>query len=202
MKTIDAKGKQCPLPLIMTKKALNEIADNETLVVLIDNETSAKNVKRFLEENNFKVNFEELGNEFKIIVNKTSEIPESSHVEEFCEIEVPKNQNYVIAFQKNQLGEGSEELGEILIKGFINTVPEIENKPNTLIFLNSGIFLALKDSPVIESLKKLENLGIDIHVCGTCLDYFKKKNEIVVGKVSNMYDILDSLSKASKVIYS
>ncbi len=99
------------------------------------------------------------------------------------------------------MGDGAEELGTILIKAFINTLPEMDLKPKKLIFLNSGIYLAVKDSPVLDTLKKLEQSGIEIISCGTCLDYYKKKEELGVGSVSNMYVILESLSKASKVIY-
>ena len=201
MKTVDAQGKMCPMPLIMTKKALSEISENETLEILIDNETSVKNVSRFLEEHNMGVAIEKQGNVFRLRVNKTGIIPEETRAEDFCETPMPVSSDYVIAVQKNKLGQGSDELGELLIKGFINTLPEIDNKPETLVFLNSGIFLALKGSPVIDSLSRLENEGTKILVCGTCLDYYQKKGELGVGIVSNMYDILNVLSHAAKVLY-
>ncbi len=201
MKTIDAKGKLCPTPLIMTKKALGEIAGEESLEVLIDNETSMKNVTRFLEDNGMKVLTKKRENVFHLFVNKTGEIPESTKVEDYCEVDLPKTSNVVIAIQRNRLGDGAEELGSILIKAFINTLPEVTVKPRTLVFLNSGIFLAISDSPVLDSLKKLENIGTEILVCGTCLDYYQKKADLSVGRVSNMYDILERLSQASHVIY-
>ncbi|RPH32625.1 MAG: sulfurtransferase-like selenium metabolism protein YedF [Bacteroidales bacterium] len=201
MKTVDAKGKLCPLPLIMTKKALNEIADNETLEILIDNETSMKNVTRFLADHGMNAHVEKKGNVFQLLVNKTGVVPESAAVGEYCEVENPIKSNLVIAFQRNRLGEGAEELGNILIKAFVNTLPEVTLKPKTLIFLNSGIFLALKDSLVLDSLKKMEENGVEVLVCGTCLDYYKKKEDLGVGKISNMYDILERLTKANSVVY-
>ena len=201
MKIVDAKGKLCPVPIIMTKKAINEIKENESLKILIDNETSVKNVKRFLEENGMKVNTEKKGNVFELTVNKTGDIPETTNAEDYCSIDDTKVSNYVVAIQRNRLGDGAEELGTILIKGFINTLPEVSLKPKTIVFLNSGIFLALKDSPVLESLKKLESLGVEILACGTCLDFYKKKEELGVGKISNMYDILEKLSHAGNVVY-
>jgi len=201
MKTIDAKGKLCPTPLIMTKKALGEMAGDESLEVLIDNETSMKNVTRFLEDNGLKVQTEKRENVFHLFVNKTGEIPESTKVEDYCEVDLPKTSNVVIAIQRNRLGDGAEELGTLLIKAFINTLPEVTVKPKTLVFLNSGIFLAVSDSPVLDSLRTLENNGTEILVCGTCLDYYQKKAELAVGRISNMYDILERLSQASHVIY-
>jgi selenium metabolism protein YedF len=99
------------------------------------------------------------------------------------------------------MGTGDDDLGKLLIKGFINTLPDIDLKPRTLVFLNAGIFLAINDSPVLDALKKLEQTGVKILVCGTCLDFFQRKQDLAVGVVSNMYDILDAMSKAEKVIY-
>lgn len=201
MRTVDAKGELCPKPLIMTKKALGEMGDNETLEVLIDNETSMKNVTRFLTDNGFTPSVRSEGDVFHVLVNKTGEMPESAPVEDYCEIDLPQKSNYVVAFQRDKLGDGAEELGKILIKAFINTLPEATNQPKSLVFLNAGIFLALNNSPVIESLVKLENSGVKIFVCGTCLDYYGEKPNVGVGIVSNMYDILEQLSSAGSVVY-
>lgn len=200
MKTVDAKGKLCPVPLIMTKKALTELQENESMDILLDNETSLSNVSHFLNEYKMQFSVEKQGKDITIHVNKTGIIPDNAKAEDFCAIPDKNISGYVIMIKSNRLGEGAEELGEILIRGFINTLPDIESKPDKIIFLNSGIFLSLKDSSVLESLKKLESYGIEILVCGTCLDYYNKKDQLGAGHISNMYDILESITKASKVI--
>ena len=144
MRTIDAKGELCPKPLIMTKKALGEIGDNEPLEILIDNETSMKNVIRFLADNGFNPSVRNEGKVFHVLVSKTGEMPENAPLEDYCEINLPQKSNYVVAFQRDKLGDGADELGKILIKAFINTLPEVTNQPKSLVFLNAGIFLALK----------------------------------------------------------
>jgi selenium metabolism protein YedF len=201
MKTVDAKGQLCPTPLIMTKKALGAMALSETLEVIIDNETSVKNVTRFLEDNSFAVKAEIKDGIHHLFVNKTGEMPESAPVDDYCEVPGSKQGNYVFAIQRNRLGDGDEELGKILIKALINTIVELDQLPKSILFLNSGIFLALNDSPVLTALQNLEQQGTEILVCGTCLDFYHKKEQLGVGKISNMYDILDRKSKASKVIY-
>jgi len=201
MRIVDARGQSCPIPLIMTKKALNQLPEGEALEILIDNETSAKNVSRFLEEHNMKPSAETEGKTIRLIIGQTAPIPTQTRAEDYCETPAPASVDFVIAFQKNTLGQGDDELGRLLIKGFINSLPEIDRKPSALVFLNSGIFLALQDSAVIESLSKLEKSGIKLLVCGTCLDYYHKKSELGVGVVSNMYEILDLLSQAPKVLY-
>ncbi|OPZ96477.1 MAG: DsrE/DsrF-like family protein [Bacteroidetes bacterium ADurb.Bin408] len=106
-----------------------------------------------------------------------------------------------MVFKQNKMGHGADDLGTILMKAFVNTLPELNYKPKTLIFLNTGIYLALNDSPVIEALKNAEKQGVNILVCGTCLNYFGKKDDLGVGIVSNMYDIMECMSKADKVIH-
>jgi selenium metabolism protein YedF len=201
MKLVDAKGKLCPLPLIMTKKALLEAGENASLRILVDNETSMKNVTHFLEDHRMEVKVKKDGDVYEILVGKTGRIEESTDAAAYCASPAAEGNTYVVAVQRDRLGDGDEALGKILVKAFINTLPEIAQVPQTIVFLNAGIFLALKDSPVIESLKRLEDAGVEILACGTCLDFYQKKSELGVGKVSNMYDILDRLSKAGKVIY-
>jgi selenium metabolism protein YedF len=201
MKTVDARGQSCPIPLIMTKKAINSLSENEVLEILLDNEVSVKNVIHFLKEHKMPIHEERQGDIFRLLINKVEQIPEDTNVEEYCEIQQEVLSNYVMTIKRNRMGDGADELGEILIKAAINTIPDMDIKPNKMIFFNSGILMTLNDSAVLESLKKLENIGIEILVCGTCLDYYQKKDELGVGRISNMYDILDSMSKASKVVF-
>ncbi|HBS85546.1 MAG: hypothetical protein A2W91_17195 [Bacteroidetes bacterium GWF2_38_335] len=201
MKKLNAKGKLCPVPLIMTKKELQTMEENESLLILLDNETSVKNVSRFLQDNGMSVNIIEKSGVWELQVVKKGNKFEQSNPENYCEIDLPKTHSFVICFQNDKMGHGAEELGKILIKGFINTLPDATILPSTMIFLNSGIHLVTKDSPVIASIKKLEEKGVNILTCGTCLDYYKKMQELGAGKVSNMYEIIEKLSSASKVIY-
>jgi len=202
MKTVDARGQKCPVPLIMTKKALAEIGADEVLEILIDNETSVKNVTRFLEEHMMMVGTEQEGDIFRLVVHKTGVIPEQTRVEEYCEIPQQPNTDYVVAFQKFDYTKGPDELDTMLMKAFVGTLPDLDYRPRAMVFLSTGIYLALNDSPVLESLIRLEKEGVKILVCGTCLDFFGKKPELGAGIVSNMYDILNLMTTAGKVIYA
>jgi selenium metabolism protein YedF len=201
MKTVDAKGLKCPMPLILTKRALLEADRDETLEILIDNETSVKNVTRFLEEHEMKVSVEKLGGIYRLSVGNTGLVTDQTRATDYCEVPATETGDYLICFQKNIQGAGADEMGLRLTQLFINTLPDIDRKPETMVFLNSSIFLVLDDSPVLEPLKKLEREGVKILVCGTCLDFFEKKDELATGIVSNMYEILDLMSKAPKVLY-
>lgn len=198
---IDCRGQLCPQPLIMAKQAINDSNIRDGFILLIDNETSKENVERFLADNNMIFETKKEDDCFKIAVSKTGE---KVHIgaEEYCPTVAKKapDQNRVIVIKNNKMGMGEDELGSILIQGFINTIKAVSPLPHKIIFYNNGVKLTLKDSPVIESLKELEKLGIKLLVCGTCADYFRIKDKIGCGSISNMYDILDSLTQSSLVI--
>jgi selenium metabolism protein YedF len=200
MKIIDVKGLQCPMPLIETKKAMKEIEEGESLKIIIDNATSVINVVRFLEDNGVPVTKSQNGNITELTVNKQDSEIENAEVDEYCAIDLPTDNNFVLVFAKNRIGEGAEELGKMLVSGFLNTFKEMEKLPQTVIFLNSGIDLVLEGSPTIPVLKEYEAQGVELLACGACLDYYKKVDEVAVGRVSNAYDILNATLNAGKVI--
>jgi selenium metabolism protein YedF len=200
MKTIDVKGKQCPMPLIETKKALKESSENERFKILIDNPTSAKNVTHFLNDNQISFSETKNGALIEIIVHNEGKNLEEVDETAYCTIENPPSENFVVLMAKDRLGEGSDELGEALAGAMINTLKAIEPLPAKIIFMNSGINLVVKGSLVINDLKFLQDKGVEMIVCGTCLDYFGKMDELVVGRLSNMLDIVQSMKDAQKVL--
>lgn len=200
-KIIDARGQLCPKPIILTKKAINDPNIPNEFFLLIDNETSKENVERFLKDNGILHQTYQKENYFQISVSKTGEKADSSS-EAYCSISTTKKltADHIMAITNDKMGSGSDELGKILIQGFMNTIKEVSPLPQKIIFYNNGVKLTLKDSPVIDSLKELEKLGVMIQICGTCVDYYKVKDKIGCGKISNMYDITDSLTKATHII--
>ena len=198
-KIVNAKGMSCPRPLMLTKKALQKLNVGEEMIVLIDNKISRENVERFLSENGAESVCTEGNGVFKLSVRKVKEKENTNIKVQACKIGSPKSN--VIVFKENKMESGADELGAMLVKGFLQSVIEVEPLPGTIVFYNKGIELALKTSPVIEFLKELENIGVKILVCGTCLEYYKKTEEVGVGIVSNMYDIASALANADHIIY-
>ncbi len=98
------------------------------------------------------------------------------------------------------MGRGDDELGGILIRSFLHTLSEVEPLPATMIFINSGVKLTVEGSPVLEDLRLLEEKGIGIVACGTCLGYFELKEQVGVGEISNMYTIAETLLAAGNVV--
>jgi len=199
-KTVDARGKLCPAPLIMTKQALGEIGMGETLRILIDNEISKNNVERFLADNGFVSTCTTESGVFTVTVAKSKEELGKVDVQTYCTPAAAKAAGHVMVIAADTMGTGSEELGGILMKAFINTIKEVKPLPSSIIFYNSGIMLTVEGSPLIATLKELESLGVSILVCGTCVNYYDKKDLVRVGIVSNMYTILETLTAAQTVI--
>lgn len=197
MKEVNAKGLACPQPLILTKKAV-ENSEEKDFLVIVDNDTAVKNLEKFAKSSNLNFRFEKKSdNEFNVFVSKNSE----TNLQEptaFCSAEA--SSDTVIAISKDFMGNGSEELGKILIKGFVYTSSEYEKLPKTMVFFNSGVKLTCEDSPCIDDLQKLQDKGVEIISCGTCLDYFGLKEKLLVGEISNMYSIYETLFNAGKVI--
>jgi selenium metabolism protein YedF len=108
--------------------------------------------------------------------------------------------SFVIVIPENKMGRGNEELGIVLIKAFLHTVAGQAKKPDVVIFYNTGVKLTVQGSDVLEDLKKLESEGGQILVCGTCLNYFEIKDQLAVGVVSNMYDIVETMSNAERLL--
>lgn len=197
MKEINAKGLACPQPLILAKKAV-ESTDEKDFLVIVDNDTAVKNLEKFAKSSNLDFRFEKISdNEFNIFISKNTET-DLQEPTAFCSIE--NSSDTVIAISKDFMGNGSEELGKLLIKGFIYTSSEYEKLPKTLVFFNSGVKLTCESSPCIDDLQKLQDKGVEIISCGTCLDYFGLKEKLLVGEISNMYTIYETLFNAGKVI--
>ncbi|MBN1499011.1 MAG: sulfurtransferase-like selenium metabolism protein YedF [Spirochaetes bacterium] len=202
---IDARGELCPKPLIMSKKALEDTLVSGTFDLLLDNETSRENVERYLLDNNIDFFSSDKDEYFILTISKKGESVLTSDAEEYCSLQMQmqniNSAGHIICFKKDKMGSGDDDLGSILIKACINTIREITPLPEKIIFYNSGVKLATSSSPVIDSLKELEKTGVTVLICGTCADFYQIKPDIAVGRISNMYDILEALTSASKIIY-
>jgi len=107
---------------------------------------------------------------------------------------------HIILIKNDKMGLGNDDLGQILMQGFINKIVEVSPLPDKIIFYNNGVKLTLKESPVLASLKTLTKSGVQILICGTCIDFFNVKDKIGSGEISNMHDIILSLTKTSHII--
>ncbi len=200
MKIVDARGVLCPKPLILTKRAIKE--GIKEFQVLLDNETAKDNVSSFLKENgmDFVAGFSD--GVYTLQVSGAGMPLIQPDAASFCRPVQPSkpNSNYVIVLGSDSMGDGPEALGKILMQGFCNTIRELSLLPDKIIFYGKGVLLIQRDSPVLESLKELEEKGVKLMVCGTCLDYFNIKDSMGAGDIANMYDIVESFQQAGHII--
>jgi selenium metabolism protein YedF len=202
MKIVDTKGQLCPAPLIAAKKALKETSAGDSFIVLTDNQTSFENLNRFLKDNKVDFQVSESGGVWTLTVTKISGDPVKTKVEEYCAPAVShfEKGNYIVAITSDKMGDGDDELGLLLISNFIKALKDLDKLPQHMVFYNKGVTLAIKDSPVIEHIKDLEKMGVEIHLCATCVNYYKLEKKIVVGTLSNMYSIAEFMASAGNVI--
>lgn len=199
MKTIDTRGLLCPAPLIHTKRAIKEAQGGEILEVLLDNETACQNVSSYLKE---------LGINTDVVLNENiqhirftvpDQVDETVNAESFCR--TPANNNYVVVLNSELMGEGDPQLGTLLMRAFINSLKETDQLPSSIILYNSGVKLAIAGSDTADSLAEMENKGVTIICCGTCVDFYELKPVIKIGTISNMFRITQLTSEAGHVVY-
>ena len=202
---VDAMGDQCPIPVIKTKKALKEITETTLVEVHVDNEIAVQNLSKMAKQKNLEYKCEKLEEQHYIIkINAEAEgvsIQQKAPAENDKEICYPdRTSNTVVVLSSNQMGNGSEELGQILMKGFIFALTELDELPSTVLLYNSGVKLSTEGSNSIEDLKTLQAQGVEILSCGTCLNYYDLTEKLQVGDVTNMYFILEKMAQADKII--
>jgi selenium metabolism protein YedF len=194
MKTIDCRGQACPAPVIATKKALEE--STAGVSVLVDDGAPRENVTRFAHNRGYQVNENADGASWILTINKTETTPSSPAPQSAAQISGDR----VLLVTSNILGDGADELGLLLMKNFIFTLLETEIIPDRILLLNSGVLLAVQEAETVEALQRLERQGVEIFSCGICLDYFKKKEQLAVGQVTNMFSTAEHLLTAASVI--
>lgn len=198
VKVLDCRGLACPTPVINTKKALEE-GGWQSLLVIVDNETARENVSRFAGNAGRSVEVVEKDGTYHLTIGGTgAETPAKNPVKEVTTAEA-ENGEAVYFITTNTLGQGSPDLGEVLMKSLMVTLTE-QKAPKALLLLNTGVLMAVEGSPVLEQMQKLSEAGTEILVCGTCLNYYKKKEKLAVGIVSNMFEINSRLTGPGKVI--
>lgn len=199
MRIVDCKGLICPMPLIETKKVIRESKIGDELLVELDNETSFNNLSHFLNDNGLTFEHSKDGNVYRIkfIVKELQTKPQENKAEVKPTINLG---NYIVVFSSNSMGSGDDDLGKLLIKGYINTIDQLETLPQEIICYNSGVTLATKGSDSGKSLKRIEGLGVKISVCGTCVDFFGLKDNLEVGTITNMLYIAGKLVGDSRIV--
>ncbi len=199
MKIVNATGLSCPQPVILAKQA---IESHEQVRVIVDNETALENVRRLGTKLGCDVKAEKKNDgTYQIDLTRKAggALPKNDFVPS-CNAAAAPSGPFVIVCAEDKMGRGNDELGSVLIRAFLHTIGLEKEKPDVMIFYNTGVKLTIQGSEVLDDLKELATAGVEILVCGTCLNYFEIKDKLAVGVVSNMYDIAGTMSRAGRLI--
>ena len=201
MITVEARGEQCPIPVVKTLKVINEMKAADTIETHVDNETAVQNLTKLAESKSFKVKSEKIGENHFVVTMEAAPSGEAPATEEAVPACLPDRRgNTVYAFGSNCMGIGSDELGATLMKGFIYAVSQLDELPKTMLFYNGGAKLTVEGSASLEDLKSLQAQGVEILTCGTCLNYYGLSEKLAVGEVTNMYAIVEKLNGAGHIV--
>lgn len=196
---VNAIGDNCPMPVVKAKKAIDGLTESALVEISVDNEIAVQNVTKMINQKNLESTCEKVGENHYIIKVKCGEISEKDLTDEVvCTVE--KEEKVVVVLSSDKMGEGDEELGKVLIKGFIYAITQLDKYPKAVLLYNGGVKLSSEGSDSIEDLKVLEEHGVEILSCGTCLNFYNLQDKLQVGKVTNMYSIVEELAGATNVI--
>ena len=193
---IDCRGLKCPEPVMRTRKALAEAGQGFT--VLVDNEAARDNVSRFARTAGCGVSVSEIDGGFAIEIE-----PGAGQAEETAPATAARcgpGHGSVVLVTADEMGKGDRELGATLMKSFLYASSEGDDVPTMMVFMNSGVRLVTVNEETAEHVRKLEERGVDVLVCGTCLDYYGLKERLAAGRVSNMYEIQSVLIGSDNLV--
>lgn len=189
MKTIDAMGKVCPVPVIMTKKALRENAGADDITVKVDNEIATQNLSKLAKQMNIKSEVKKISDaSYEVVLSAKGQCAACTEMENPINA---GNNGFVVVISSEQMGTGDEEFGKKLLENFIYSLSEQDELPKKIIFYNSGVKLPCLHEKAINDLKAIEKFGTEILACGLCLDFYHLKEKLQVGSVTNMYRITE-----------
>lgn len=218
-KIVNAVGEQCPVPVVRADRAIKEMEIGDILEVRVDNETAVQNLSRLASGKGLRYSVEKMGEALFAVRMAAEEVAPAitgeMEAEREGEVETAgvaitsggaiKAGDAIAAGQvavigSDCMGQGDEELGRILMKGFIYALSQQDKLPETILFYNSGARIPVRGSVSLEDLQGMEELGVEILTCGTCLDYYGLTDSLAAGTVTNMYTIVEKLGHAGKVI--
>ena len=199
---LDERGKQCPKPVIDTKKALESCNPGETVEVLVDNEIAVQNLSKMAASKGLSAVSEKISdNEFSVKipvgqgVTPASGAPDDSDEEPAAGRPDSRKKGMAVVLSSNLMGHGDP-----LMKGFVYALTQQDVLPETILLYNSGAYLSCEGSDNLEDLKSMESQGVEILTCGTCLNFYGLSEKLQVGSVTNMYEIVERMTAAKLLV--
>ena len=199
---IDARGLLCPEPVLRAKEAVD--SNHPSIEIWVDNEIAYNNVRRFLSGKGYSVTRREMEKTIILDAQISGNAPSIEHEASEKNTPCPPKDSTLAAagilITSQAIGEGSLELGEVLMKTFLGTLSQLMPLPSVIALMNGAVFLATDTSSASDTLLDLERKGVRILVCGLCVKHFQLEQNMVVGDISNMYEITETVFSTPKPV--
>ena len=201
---VNALGDACPIPVVKTKNAIRELGSSGVVEVSVDNEIAVQNLNKMAKQKNYEFSYEKKSDTEYIVtigINSDSKTDTNtvSKISGTQKDEISLKET-VVVIDSDKMGDGDEEFSKTLLKGFIYALSSQDIPPAKIIFYNTGVRMTTKGSESIEDLKVLANAGAKIYSCGACLNNYGLTEKLLIGEVTNMYDIAGYLLNADLVV--
>lgn len=201
---VNALGDACPIPVVKTKNAIRELGGSGVVEVSVDNEIAVQNLNKMAKQKNYEFSYEKKSDTEYIVtigINSDSNADTNtvSKISGTQKDEISLKET-VVVIDSDKMGDGDEEFSKTLLKGFIYALSSQDIPPAKIIFYNTGVKMTTKGSESIEDLKVLANAGAKIYSCGACLNNYGLTEKLLIGEVTNMYDIAGYLLNADLVV--
>jgi len=201
MRIIDTKGQLCPVPIIAAKRALKETITGESFVLITDNQTAFENLTTFFKDHKAEAQCIESQGVWTFTITKTSGATVKPQLEEEgTTVSHFEKGDYIVVISSDKMGEGDDKLGYLLMSTFIKAMKDTDKLPAKMLFYNNGVKLVTTTSPDIENLRDLEKMGVEILLCGTCVNHYSLDSVIGAGSISNMFVMAEIMVSSTKVI--
>ena len=200
MTTLNMLGKPCPIPVVEAKKALLQGQD---VTVLVDNSIAVQNLEKMAVGLGYGFSYEQKGEAeyaVTIIVKNSGAGPASCQVMRPEAMPFDASSGQIFLITGDQIGISAEEPGKKLMQTFLYSLAQLPKAPEIILLINAGVKLAAQGSEVLDNLKILAEHGADIRSCGQCLNYYGLTEKLVVGKITNMMEIVEFLTSSRRTV--
>jgi len=204
MYKLDCVGDICPVPVIKTKKALAE-GNAAGLEIVVDNEIAVQNISKMLNAQGCSFSVISVATDkgthfFVRVEGSDGGRPQTAPANTVAPVGANCARPPIAVISSETMGTGDDTLGKILIKGFIFALTQLETLPDAVIFYNGGVRHTLSTSESLVDLQYLQAQGVEILVCGTCLNHFGVLEQLAVGEATNMYEIVNRMQAATCIM--
>ena len=194
---LDYSQQKCPYPVIETRK---QILANPgiALEVRVGDEAGRDNVSRLAEKMGYQALAAQSAAGFTLTLTPAGD--HTAAPETTVAAPAQSGAASVVYCGSDRMGDGNDGFGRVLMKNFLMALLEMDPLPSHILFVNSGINLTTEEGEILDALQKLSARGVDLASCGLCLDFYHRKDQLKIGRVTNMYEMVELQNLAARVI--